>query len=278
MDTDPLTTKAEAFLALHDAPELLVLPNTWDVASTRVMAAAGFPALATTSAGVAFALGFPDGERIGRDEMLDMVARIATAVDVPVTADLEAGYGNRPQDAAETVRLALAAGVVGMNIEDGTGDKASPLIDAGLAADKVRAAREAADAAGVPFVVNARTDGFLFGAHGDPAVLREAVERGNAYLEAGARSVFVPFIADPALIGTLVKEIDGPLNVLGGPRSPSLPELRELGVARVSIGGSLARAAYGLARRAAAELQGPGTFTFNEHAIPHPEMNELMGD
>jgi 2-methylisocitrate lyase-like PEP mutase family enzyme len=269
--------KADLFQRLHQGPELLVLANSWDVASSRLVEAAGFPAVATSSAGVAWALGYADGEHISRDEMADMVRRIAAAVRVPVTADMEAGYGQAPEAVAETMRATLAAGAVGLNIEDSVAQAGHKLLDRDLAVERIQAAREAADRAGIPAVINARTDAFFPGALKSGDAFAEAVARANAYRAAGAGSLFVPFVADPTIIGRLAREIDGPLNILARPGTPALGELKALGVARVSVGGVLATSAYAVVRRAAAELKGPGTYRFAEGAIAHPEMNKLFG-
>ena len=277
MDIARQKEKAQTFRALHDGPDLLVLANTSDVAASRVVVEAGYPAVATSSAGVAWLLGYPDGESIGRDEMLDMVRRIAAAVDVPVTADMEAGYGPRPEDVAETVRQTMAAGAVGLNIEDGAiGSTASPLLDFELSVERIRAAREAADATGVPMVINARTDGFLRGGKGSDT-FDEAVRRANAFYAAGADCLFVPGVRDAETIGALVEAIEGPVNILAGAPSPPLDRMKELGVRRVSIGGLLSLAAATLVRRAAEELRESGTYSFANDLILHPEMNRLLG-
>ncbi len=276
MDTEKLRHKAEIFRALHDGPDMLVLCNTSDVAAARVVVEAGFPAIATSSAGVAWALGYPDGEVIPRDEMLFMVRRIAAGVDVPVTTDMEAGYGAAAEAVAETVRQTAEAGAVGLNIEDSDPTKGGhPLFDAALAAERIRAGREAADTIGMPMVINARTDGFYGG--GGENSFANTVARGNSYLEAGADCIFVPFVRDAETIGALVREIDGPVNILVGAPSPPIPQLRELGVKRVSIGGLLSLATATLAREIANELKGPGTYGFADGVILHPEMNKLMG-
>ncbi len=275
MDIAAQRKKAEDFLALHRAPGILTLCNTSDVAGARVVVEAGFPAVASSSAGVAWMLGYPDGEIIPRAEMLDAVRRIAEAVDVPVTADMEAGYGHAPETVAETVRLTIEAGAVGLNIEDSDAQaKGHPLLDFELSVERIRAASAAADAAGVPMVINARTDGFYGG--GNEKSFAETVRRGNAYLEAGAGCVFVPFVRDAKTIGALCPEIAGPVNILCGASSPPLPELQELGVARVSIGGLLSLAAATVVRRAAEELRDQGTYGFAEDLIMHPEMNALL--
>jgi len=269
-----LRDKAEALRRLHAGPRALILANAWDVASARLVEAAGFPAIATSSAGVAFALGYPDGERISRAEMLDMVRRIARAVKVPVTADVEAGYGATAQAAAETARGVVAAGAVGMNLEDARDGRLLPLE---LQVERVRAARGAGDAAGVPLVINARTDAFGVGDLADAQRAEEAIRRANAYLRAGADCAFVPFVADRAVIARLAGEIQGPLNVLGTPDSPPVAELERLGVRRISIGGGLARAAYGRARRVALEVKETGTFqSLREGTISYGEMQRLL--
>jgi 2-methylisocitrate lyase-like PEP mutase family enzyme len=273
---DVLRGKAEALRRLHDGPGIVVLPNAWDVASARLFAAAGAKAIATSSAGIAWALGYADGERIGRGEMLDMVRRVAAAVELPVSADVEAGYGERPEDAAETARAVLAAGAVGLNLEDARQDGTLLPLDQQVA--RVRAARAAAEAAGVPLYLNARTDAFA--ARGVPpaARLEEALRRAGAYLAAGADCAFVPWLTDAAAIGRLARELPGPLNVLGTPAAPSVAELQRLGVRRVSVGSGLARAAWGHARRAAEELLDTGTWgRMADGAIPYAAMQRLFG-
>ena len=275
MDKTALTEKAERLQALIDADEMLVLPNVWDVASARVVAEAGYPVIATSSAGVAWCLGHPDGEVISRDDMLFMVRRIAAAVDLPVTADMEAGYGESAEAVAETVTATLAAGAVGANIEDSSSQAAGhPLLDFDLSVARIRAAKQAAAAAGVPFVINARTDGFFGG--GDDGALEEAVRRGNAYLEEGAGCVFVPFVRDRETMEKLVARIDGPVNVLANPAAPKLDDLRDIGIARVSIGGLFSLMIYTRVREACAELSETGTLSWAEDTIIHPEMNKLM--
>jgi 2-methylisocitrate lyase-like PEP mutase family enzyme len=270
-----LREKAEVLRRLHGGPRILVLANAWDVASARLVEAAGYPAIASSSAGVAFALGYPDGQRISRVEMLDMVRRIARAVGVPVSADVEAGYGTTAEAAAETARGVLEAGAVGMNLED-TGE--GRLLPLEVQVERIRAARRVADAAGVPLVINARTDVFEMRDVPERERVGEAVRRANAYLEAGAACAFVPFVADREVIARLAREIRGPLNVLGTPDTPPAAELERLGVRRVSVGGGLARAAYGRARRLATQLKETGTFgALREDAVTYAEMQRLLG-
>lgn len=267
--------KADAFRRLHAGPRALVLANVWDVASAKIVAQSGFPAIATSSAAVAWMLGYPDGERISRDEMAGMVARIARAVPVPVTADMEAGYGPRPEDAAVTARAVVAAGAVGMNLEDAA-DDGTALHDLVLQGERIRASREAAAAAGVPIVINARTDVFL-SRIGDPASrLDHAVRRLNAYREAGADCLFCPGVTDAATIAALVRELHGPLNVLAQAGAPTVPELERLGVRRVSFGARVMRAALGAVRRVATELNGPGTYTSLAELALKDDFNRLL--
>jgi 2-methylisocitrate lyase-like PEP mutase family enzyme len=275
-----LHEKASAFADRHRGPGILVLPNAWDPGSAIVLASAGFPFVATTSAGMAFAEGVPDGEQMSRSRMLELVARIAAAVEVPVSADLEAGYGPRPADVAETVAGAVAAGTVGCNIEDSTGDPDRPLFELELAVERIRAGAEAARASGIPFVLNARADPYLVRLGTPEENLAESIRRANAYREAGADCLFVPGVTDPDAIRELVREIDGPLNVLGargGASSAlSVAELEALGVRRVSIGGSLELATLGLVRRAAEELRERGTFGYAPDGMRNAEASALM--
>jgi 2-methylisocitrate lyase-like PEP mutase family enzyme len=269
--------KAEAFRNMHDGSRILILANAWDVASARLLEAAGFAAVATTSAGVNWSLGYPDGERIGRRSMLEAVCRIAEGVSVPVTADMVAGFGPTPDDIAETVRGAIASGAVGLNLEDSIGDPHNPLVEVSLQNEKIRAAREAATAAGVPVVINARTDVFLAAVGAPETRLEHAVRRANAYREAGADCLFVPGVQDSATIAQLAGSINGPLNVLARAGTPSIPELARVGVVRVSVGSGPMLATLGRLRRIAGELLGPGTFSaMTDDTIPYAELNELL--
>ena len=268
--------KAEAFRAMHMSGDILLLPNVWDVASARIIEAAGFPAIATTSAGVAFAHGFPDGEKIPPDRMIAAIADIAAGVRVPVTADVEAGYGSKPENAAWTARHVIESGAVGMNFEDATGDTAKPLVDLPLQIDRIRAIRETADKLGVPLVLNARTDVYLLQV-GEPAKrYDEAVRRLQAFRDAGADCVFVPGLRDSATIGRVVADLRCPVNILAGPGSPSVSELTALGVRRISLGSGPMRATLGLLRRLAEELRTKGTYSPMDGAPPHAEINALM--
>ena len=277
MDIRTQQEKAAAFRGLHDGSRILILPNAWDVASARIFEAAGFRAIGTTSCGVAWALGYPDGERMSREEMLGVVRRIASRVTLPVTADMEAGFARTPEGVAETARGVIAAGAVGINLEDGTHDPERPLTDVSLQVEMIRAARQAASSAGVPLVINARTDAVWSGSGEADARLDVAVRRANAYRAAGADCLFVFGVRDPQAIARLVREIDGPLNVIAGPGVPAIPALAQLGVARVSVGGGPMRATLTLLRRIADELRGPGAYTtFLQDTISYSELNALL--
>ncbi|MEE2969881.1 MAG: isocitrate lyase/phosphoenolpyruvate mutase family protein [Pseudomonadota bacterium] len=280
MDIAEQRKKAETFRALHHGPDILLLANTSDAATSRVVVEVGYPAVATSSASVAWAQGYPDGEIIPPEEMVAVVARIAQSVDVPVTADMEAGYGANPKAVAKTIRLTLGAGAVGLNLEDSDPHAGGhPLYDFDSSVERILAGRAAADEFGVPIVINARVDAFAGKALGSDewnAALDEAARRGNAYLEAGADCAFVPFVRDAETIAALVRDIDGPVNTLSGAPSPTVPELRKIGVRRVSVGGLLSLAAATLFRNAAEEIRGPGTYSFAKGVILHPEMNKLM--
>ena len=277
IDLEKQKAKADTFRARHRGPRLLLLPNAWDVASARVLEEAGFGAMATTSAGIAFTLGYPDGQRISREEMLRVVARIVAAVVVPVTADMEAGYGNRPEDAAKTARGVMEAGAVGMNLEDGTDDRRHPLMDLPLQVEKVAAVREAARTAGLPIVLNARTDVFLLQVGPPEKRYDMALQRLAAFRDAGADCVFVPGLRDAEALGRLVQDLQCPVNVLAGPGFPSVPELEKLGVARVSLGSGPMRATLGLLRKMAEELKTTGTYQTMEGAPSHADVNRMMG-
>jgi 2-methylisocitrate lyase-like PEP mutase family enzyme len=252
-----LRDKAELLRSLHVPGRPLLLANAWDVASAAVGVAAGAPAIATTSAGLAWSLGAADGDRIDRDVALAAVARIAAAVDVPVTADVERGFGADAAGVADTVRGVLSAGAVGVNLEDSVAGGLRPVAEA---AERVAAARAAADEAGVPLYLNARTDVFLRGIGAPDERVDLTLERAAAYLDAGASGIFVPGLADLTTIATLTKGIAAPVNVLAGFGSPPVAELAAAGVARVSLGANVAAAAYRLAARATEELLTGGTY------------------
>jgi 2-methylisocitrate lyase-like PEP mutase family enzyme len=277
MDMTAQGRKAEELRKLHSGPRMLLLPNAWDVASARVLEELGYPAIATTSAGVAFALGYPDGQRVTRDEMLEVVARIARAVRVPVTADMEAGYGTTLADMAKTAKAIVAAGAVGLNLEDVTGETESSQVNAELQAEKIRTIRETSASLGVTLVVNARTDIYLMPIGPEATRFERTVERLRAYHAAGADCVFAPGVSERGLIEELVKAVVAPLNILAMPGCPPIPELEKLGVRRASIGSGVMRSTLGLVRRMGRELLEKGTYSsVFEGAIPFAEVNALL--
>jgi 2-methylisocitrate lyase-like PEP mutase family enzyme len=270
----------EIFRALHLAPAGFVLPNVWDAGSAVMLANAGFAAIATTSAGIAFSLGRPDYDSkrahlaVTRAEMFDRVRQIVDAVTVPVNGDLEAGYGDAPDVVAETIGMAIDAGLSGANIED-KDPKADRLYDETLAVERIAAARGTIDARGIPFVLTARTDAFLV--PGDNP-LAASVRRANLFRDVGADCLYPPGAGDLDVVRTLVREIAGPLNIvtgLGGVRlSPRA--LIDAGVQRVSVGGAIARSALGFIRECARELRERGTIRFADEQIGQGELNTLF--
>ena len=272
-----LEAKADAFRRMHRGPSTLVLPNAWDAVTARLFVKAGARAIATTSAGIAATLGYADGQKVPPQLMMEAVARIARVVDVPVTADIESGYADSPKQLRESIRAVINAGAVGVNLEDATGDSSQPLFAVNQQIERIRAARDAADNAGVHVVINARTDVYLAKV-GEPASrFAETVHRLNAYREAGADCLFVPGVTDMPTLTQLVHSVTGPLNVLAGPGTPPVADLQRIGIARLSIGSAIMRATLALARDAADELLQKGTYnTFLDHNIPYTEVNELM--
>lgn len=265
--------KAERFQALHAQPGAFVIPNPWDAGTARILASLGFQALTTTSAGLAFALGRRDGEA-GRDETMANAKAIVDATELPVAADLENGFGDAPEAAAETICLAGEVGLVGGSIEDASGDPHHPIYDFQHAVERMAAAVEAARAFPFPFVLVGRAENFL---HGRPD-LDDTIRRLQAYEAAGADALFAPGITRPEDIRTVCASVAKPVNVVMGLRGVALSvdELAALGVKRISLGSALSRAALGAVIRAAREIQEHGTFRFAEDALPYAEANALM--
>jgi 2-methylisocitrate lyase-like PEP mutase family enzyme len=258
MDPLDIKAKAETLLKLHDRRKMLVLPNAWDAASARIFAESGFAAIATTSGGICRTFGRPDSEAVGRDQMLSVVRRIAHAVEVPVTADLMAGFGATPADVGDTARAALEVGVVGMNIEDSPGHDA-PLREIELQCERIAAARQAADRAGVAFVINARIDTWLRQVSSGQERLELTIARARSYLKAGASCIYPITVSDPDDIAALTRAIDGPVNVMMRAGVPRIAELEKFGVARVTFGSGMMLAALALTKRIAQEIQIKGT-------------------
>jgi 2-methylisocitrate lyase-like PEP mutase family enzyme len=268
--------RAAHFRKLH-ARKPLILPNAWDAASARVIEAAGAPAIATTSAGVSWSFGRADGQKLRREEMLEVIGNIVECVRIPVTADIESGYGNGSvKDVADTVQALISIGVAGINIEDSPGRDGQALFSPEEQSDRIRVARETAMAAGGDLVINARTDVYLFAA-GKPETRLEAVaKRARLYRRAGADCVFVPGVIDISTIAELLKTIEGPLNIMAMPGAPSAKQLGEIGVARVSVGPWIAQAALAATQQAARELVEHGTYTSLESSLQFNELNAMF--
>jgi 2-methylisocitrate lyase-like PEP mutase family enzyme len=271
--------KAARFHDLHSRPGAFVIPNPWDAGSARILASLGFEALTTTSAGLAFSLGKADGTgAVTRDETIANARAIADATDLPVAGDLENGFGDSPEAAAKTIRLAATAGgLVGGSIEDASGDAARPIYDFTLAVERVSAAAEAAHSLPFPFVFVGRAENFLHGR----ADLDDTIRRLQAYEAAGADALYAPGLATAEQIRLVCSAVDKPVNVLMGVKGPdgralSVSELAALGVRRISVGGALSRAALGAFVRAATELRERGTIDFAADALPHAEANKLF--
>jgi len=265
--------KAAAFRAIHQRPGAFLIPNPWDAGTARLLTHLGFEALATTSAGAAFAAGLPDN-RLERDAALAHVAAVVSATELPVSADLENGFGDAPEAAAESIRLAAAAGAVGGSIEDMSRAEGRPIYARELAADRIRAAAEAARALPFPFILTARAENYLAGRRD----LRDTIERLQAYQDAGAGVLYAPGLTTREEIGEVVRSVDRPVNVVMGLNSTTftMAGLAALGVRRVSVGSTLARAAFGAFLRAARELRDRGTFGFAEEAVNFREINALL--
>jgi len=272
MDKADLSVKAELLRTLHARPEPLVLPNAWDAATAVLVAEAGFAAVATTSAGVAWALGRPDGQVLRRDEMLGAVARMAQVVSVPVTADLEAGYGAGLDAVAETVRGAAEAGAVGLNIEDGIDHAKGTMFDETLAVERIAAARAEANKIGVAMVINARTDVAFDRSRPEEDKIAEAVRRGNAYLAAGADCVYPILFQKIESILILARDIKGPINVMAS-ANLDVASLTAAGVTRISLATGLPRVVFGQLARTLAQLKSDGKFDFLKEGLETAALN-----
>ena len=268
--------KAIDFLALHYAPTILILANAWDVASAKIFELEGFKAIGTTSAGISSTLGYADIQKMSLAENMEVVQRIVNNTTLPVSADIEAGYATSIEGVVKAAQAVLNIGAVGLNLEDSTGDPTVPFFDKALQQDKIRAIREMAVARGIHLVINARTDVIMFQDE-SPQTLRDAIDRGNAYREAGADCIFVPDVGnlDKKTIPILVKEIDAPINIIAGATTPPVPELQDMGVARVSVGPRPMRAVLSLLRKIAKELMTTGTYKLmSESSTSYSEVNQ----
>ncbi|MFL6197424.1 MAG: oxaloacetate decarboxylase [Thermoanaerobaculia bacterium] len=266
--------KAAAFRSLHQRDRAFIIPNPWDVGTARLLAHLGFEALATTSAGFAFSLGQRDNT-IGRDAMMEHVRAIAGATDLPVSADLENGFGDDPETVAETIRMAGGTGLAGGSIEDSTGRPEEPIYGFGLAVERVRAAVEAARSLPCSFVLTARAENYLCGRPD----LADTIRRLQAYQEAGAEVLYAPGLTSREDIAAVVRSVDRPVNVVMGLQGAqlSLAELSDIGVKRVSVGSALSRTALGAFLRAAREMQESGTFSFAADAVSYREISAMFG-
>ncbi len=257
--------KAETFLKFHHDKDILVLLNSWDIGSSRLIEACGFKAIATTSMGIAASLGYPDCQVIQLPEMIEAITGIVHGVQVPVTVDIEAGYGNNVDEIIESVKRIIATGIVGINIEDSI-DLNPVLIDEMEFCGRISAIRALSDSQGFHLVINARTDSFYTSSGSQREKLIESIRRGNKYREAGADCIFVQPVWERETISTLVKEINAPINILANPGigaglPPSVRELQDLGVARLSLGSSLMKATLALIKKVADELSEKGTYS-----------------
>lgn len=271
-----MRNKAKIFENLHLDDDTFIMANAWSAGSAILLEESGFQAIATTSAGVAYNNGLPDSEAAVPFELaLEETRKIANAVNIPVSMDAENGYGDSAESIVINMKKIAATGVIGANIEDYTGDKDKPLYDSQLARERIQAAKEAVADIGYPFTLTARTDCFLTN---HPTALKEAIYRANQFREAGADCLFIPGVKDIATIKTLVDEIDGPISVVMGLSGApiTLSELNKVGVARISIGGSLARATFGLIRNASKEMLENGTFEFSKLQIADGELCDLF--
>lgn len=268
--------KAEKFLKFHRDKEILVLLNSWDIGSSKLIEACGYKAIATTSMGIAASLGYPDCQVIQLSEMIATITGIVNAVQVPVTVDIEAGYGNNLNEITESVKKFISAGIAGINIED-SADLSPDLTDEMEFCDRISAIRALSDSLGFHLVINARTDSFYTSSGTLKEKLKESIRRGNKYREAGADCIFVQPVWDKKTIATLVKEINAPINILANPGigaglPPSVSELQDLGVARLSLGSSVMKATLALIKKIADELSGKGTYnTLLDTLTPLPD-------
>ena len=276
MVSDIQKEKAKLFLKYHQDKDILVLLNSWDPGSSRLVEACGFKAVATTSMGIAASFGYPDSQVITLAEMLQAIKGIVNGVQVPVTVDIEAGYGNNVDEVIDSVKKIIATGVAGINIEDSI-DLSPVLIDETEFCERISAIRELSASLGFHLVINARTDSFYTSSGSAREKLAESIKRGNKYREAGADCIFVQPVSDKETIATLVKEINAPINILanpgiGGGLPPSVSELQDLGVARLSLGSALMKATLALMKKVADELTGKGTYNILMDTLtPLPE-------
>ncbi len=272
-------SKAEQFLRLHQPGKLFVLANCWNLLTARLFEQEGFSAIGTSSYAVAMTSGVRDGQKIGREHLIELARTLSRGIELPVSVDLERGYGDTVQEVVESVRLVLLAGGVGINMEDSTDNPLAPFYEVGFQCEKIRGIRAMANSAGIHLVINARADMLLRPVSDPSSALKEAIARGRAYMDAGADCIFVPDMGNltSEMIARLVQEIGSPINIIAGVNTPPTVKLNELGVARVSFGPRVLRAGLGLYRRIAREILDQGTFRqMHDGAMSFDEANRLL--
>lgn len=266
--------RANTLRDLHDRDEILLLPNAWDAGSARLFAAQGFPAVATTSGGVAWSLGYADGEQLPLEALLNSVRRMVQVCPVPVTVDFEGGFGETAEAVGESVAALLETGAVGINLEDGVLHQ--HLRSMQEMCERIAAAREAAERAGIPLFINARVDGWIVGGAEPDALLEQTLQRGQAYLQAGADGIYPIALSDPERIATVCRALDAPINIAARVGLPPLKTLQDLGVARVSMATRLTMLAYGAACQSARQLREQGTFDSLDSTLGYDELQALF--
>jgi 2-methylisocitrate lyase-like PEP mutase family enzyme len=276
MTKDDQKQLSEAFRKMHQGPPLLLLPNAWDAMSARLFEAAGFPAVATTSGGLAWALGFSDGEHAPWSEVVAATGRIVRTVRVPVTADIEGGYGETPEQVARSVTEIIRAGVVGINLEDSTALSNLPIRNMEDSVARIQAARQAAQAAGVSILINARIDLYLKSVGDEETRFTEAVRRGKAYMTAGADCLFPFGLSDLKIIAELVKALNVPINIVGRAGGPGVAELGRLGVARISTASGPSLVVMSLIKQIAEELRTKGQFDVLKSSMKRLDVQQLF--
>ena len=274
---DKQKNKAEIFLALHQASQPFILPNAWDVASAKIFEIEGFKAIGTTSAGISAVLGYPDGQKMSLEENLSIVRRIVDHIDLPISADIEAGYAHSIEGTARSAEAVIKTGAVGLNLEDSTGNSDNPLVDVSFMAEKLRAIREISDLIEIHLVINARTDTFLIDNLKPRDRILQTIHRANCYIDAGADCIFIPDVGDlnEETITLLTREINSPLNIIAGANTPPLNKLKEIGVARISLGPRPMRALLAQLRKIARELLRNGTYDLmTNDTLSYSEINQ----
>lgn len=274
---DKQRNKAEIFLALHQASQPFILPNAWDVASAKIFEIEGFKAIGTTSAGISAVLGYPDGQKMSLEENLSIVRRIVDHIDLPISADIEAGYAHSIEGVARSAEAVIKTGAVGLNLEDSTGNSDNPLVDVSFMSEKLRAIREISDLIEIHLVINARTDTFLIDNLKPRDRILQTIHRANCYMDAGADCIFIPDVGDlnEETITLLTREINSPLNIIAGANTPPLNKLKEIGVARISLGPRPMRALLAQLRKIARELLRNGTYDLmTKDTLSYSEINQ----